>query len=457
MADTTINICSRRSLLLIFLVTALDVHFCHCKSQRNATWNYRLHPLVVLRRQAGWDKNWCEPLRRGRDTSRCVINNDFRKRYLGYHVTTTPFLCFLNPMADVTKRKIHKTHTIYAKNVDGSNLHLESVSSRQELEQSTSRYHYDLTIIIPAYNEIDRIGYTLSTYVKNLQEMPVHQHTSSIMKNQSCTSGSVAIIVVDDGSTDGTAEFVMGKSWIAAIKTPHQQNGESEGDVNYWHVDEQIKCVSLLHNEGKGAAIERGVKEVSRTKTNDANISDCQPTVRSLVLVADADGSGDISCLNIMIKKLDDLLAHWEGKDPNKSSLLQQCALVVGHRENNTPKSALRAILSWGFRTAVSSIFIGADLGIRDTQCGMKLMTSSASTLLYDQLHLKRWTHDVEVIHRANLLGVPVGECAVTWEDKEGSKLVDSMGGAIRVSFVMLSEIARMRIEYAFGRWSVKK
>jgi len=84
-------------------------------------------------------------------------------------------------------------------------------------------------------------------------------------------------------------------------------------------------------------------------------------------------------------------------------------------------------------------------------------MTLSASTLLYDRLHLRRWTHDVEVIHRAKVLGMPVGECAVKWEDKEGSKLVESMGGAVRVSFIMLSEIAMMRIEYALGRWSVMK
>lgn len=284
--------------------------------------------------------------------------------------------------------------------------------------------------------------------------MPIH-HTSSITGSNNCTiSGSVAILVVDDGSTDGTAEFVQGKSWLEARKARHDENGIFKVDQNYWQVDENVKCVSLPQNEGKGAAIERGVIEVARMKTYDANKFDCQTP---LVLVADADGSGDISCLNIMIQELEDLIAHSGGKDTKKPTSIQQQALVVGYRENISSKSALRALLSWGFRIAVSSIFIGADLGTRDTQCGMKLMTLSASTLLYKQLHLKRWTHDVEVIHRAKILGMPVGECAVKWEDKEGSKLVESMGGAARVSVIMLSEIARMRIEYALGRWNVMK
>lgn len=77
--------------------------------------------------------------------------------------------------------------------------------------------------------------------------------------------------------------------------------------------------------------------------------------------------------------------------------------------------------------------------------------------MLYNELNLRRWTHDVEVVHRARLLGVPVGECGVSWVDKEGSKLVTKASDAVVVSLVMLSEIAKMRIKYALGMWKVQK
>ena len=95
----------------------------------------------------------------------------------------------------------------------------------------------------------------------------------------------------------------------------------------------------------------------------------------------------------------------WEDETPtltrstaeaDQSSLLldQSPALVVGYRQYPESKSPLRALLSWGFRTCVSLIFLGKNLGIKDTQCGFKLMTASAGKALYKQLNLRRWTHD---------------------------------------------------------------
>lgn len=163
-----------------------------------------------------------------------------------------------------------------------------------------------------------------------------------------------------------------------------------------------------------------------------------------------------------MLRSLEDLIStaqvascSTDDAKGSEESLDLPPALVVGYRQYPQSKSPLRSLLSWGFRTCVSLIFLGADLGVRDTQCGFKLMTASAGRSLYRELNLRRWTHDVEVVHRARLLGHEVGECGVPWIDKEGSKLVDGASDAVVVSMVMLGEIARMRVCYALGTWKV--
>ncbi|KAL9181687.1 hypothetical protein ACHAXT_012030 [Thalassiosira profunda] len=299
--------------------------------------------------------------------------------------------------------------------------------------------HYHLAVLLPAYNERERIGDTLSSYIRCLSETPVWGFgAEDDARKEQYTSGSASFLVVDDGSTDDTADFVRGNSWRqqAAIK-------ETEG---CWKVDENVACISLPKNSGKGAAIERGMLELSSNLPAN-NIAD-PSSVQSVVLVADADGSGDISCIGPMLQILEQLLVASDTASGDR-------ALVVGYRQYSEAKSPLRSLLSWGFRKCVSLIFLGSDLGVRDTQCGLKLMTASTGEALYKNLNLRRWTQDVEVIHRARLLGVPIGECGVSWVDQPGSKLVTKASDAVIMSAVMLGEIASMRVKYAMGAWRV--
>ena len=254
-----------------------------------------------------------------------------------------------------------------------------------------------LTVIIPAYNEVDRIGTTLSSYLSFLQSSNRWKHGK--------------ILVVDDGSEDGTFDLV--KKW-------------------------NVGCVRLPTNQGKGSAVAFGIEHVASSQEQ-----------AGIILVADADGSGEISCLDACFDKLESTL---EVHSLPIDDAWNKPALVVGNR-GYQGVSLARAVLRWGFRTAVS--LICGELGVQDSQCGFKLMTLAAARLLYSELNLQGWTHDVEVLYRARLLGIPVGEQTVWWEDKDGSKLVTSPGGTIGVSMTMLVEILRMRIEYELGRWEL--
>jgi dolichyl-phosphate beta-glucosyltransferase len=108
-----------------------------------------------------------------------------------------------------------------------------------------------------------------------------------------------------------------------------------------------------------------------------------------------------------------------------------------------------RQIFRWGFRSLVSTVI--SDLGVRDSQCGFKLMTASAAQQLYSNLNLLGWSHDVEVLYRAKLLGVRLAEEPIRWQDKEGSKLASSPGGILAVASRMFWDVLRLRMEYGSG------
>ena len=257
-----------------------------------------------------------------------------------------------------------------------------------------------LVVLIPAYNEANRIGSTLESYRDFLKSQ----------KGLNCE-----IVVVDDGSSDATSQVV-------------KQCAESE------IANIPVQCVTLLTNEGKGAALAGGIKFVSDRNSDNSNL---------LIMTQDADGSGDLRYLDQMYGELQSLL---------RSTSLQSLALVTGNRNYNLLSP--RGITRWGFQTCVSMIMGG--LGVQDSQCGYKLMTIETAEVLYKNLHLKGWAHDVEVLYRAKLLGVPVAQIAIDWLDKEGSKVLEQ--GVVNVSAQMLLDVLRLRWEYSLtGAWKLPK
>ena len=83
-------------------------------------------------------------------------------------------------------------------------------------------YKYEFSIIIPAYNEKNRILKTLNSIYEYFQ------------------NENFEIIIVDDGSNDNTTSFIENKK-------------ESIG--------ENIKIISYQPNKGKGYAVKKGIEK----------------------------------------------------------------------------------------------------------------------------------------------------------------------------------------------------
>lgn len=213
----------------------------------------------------------------------------------------------------------------------------------------------DLSVVVPAYNEERRLGPTLAAIREHLE---------------SSDHGEWELIVVDDGSTDRTAE-------VAA---------EMADD------DPRVHLVSGDRNRGKGHALRLGVLA----------------SYGRLVLITDAD-------LAAPIEELDDLAkALGEGHAAAIGSRARPGADIGTHQHR------LREFLG---RTGNFLIRTVAVPGVRDTQCGFKLFDGDLAREAFAESRLRGWGIDVEILQYFRRAGWPVAEVPVRWSHQEGSKV----------------------------------
>ena len=238
-----------------------------------------------------------------------------------------------------------------------------------------------LVIIIPAYNEENRIRSTLECYQDFLLKKSISSNNDDPGDNDNDNDISssilfreVEIVIVDDGSIDSTCEVIQN----FPAKIP-------------------IRTISMEENKGKGAAIARGVQYIV-----DNNNTDDNKSTGTLILTQDADGSGDLIYLNDMLGKLRKLLQvvpcddednNTENSDDDNedgSSFIDWSipGIVIGNRNYKIFSS--RGITRIGFQTCVRILTMNK-LRIQDSQCGYKLMTLNASKKIYKNLHLQGW------------------------------------------------------------------
>nr|XP_058132921.1 dolichyl-phosphate beta-glucosyltransferase isoform X3 [Dasypus novemcinctus] len=131
-----------------------------------------------------------------------------------------------------------------------------------------------------------------------------------------------------------------------------------------------------------------------------------------------------------------------------------QMAIACGSRahlekESIAQRSYFRTLLMYGFHFLVWSLCVR---GIRDTQCGFKLLTREAAARTFSSLHVERWAFDVELLYIAQFLKIPIAEVAVNWTEIEGSKLVPFWSW-----LQMGKDLLFIRLRYLTGAWRLEQ
>lgn len=211
----------------------------------------------------------------------------------------------------------------------------------------------ELSIVVPAFDEERRLPASLARIVEWL-------------------SGRIPplaaeILVVDDGSSDGTAR-------VAA-------EAASRGVP--------VRVLTHAANRGKGAAVRTGVLAAEGR----------------LVLVTDAD-------LSTPIEEAEKLLAA--GAPVAIGSRAVDPSLVVERQP------LYRVAMGKLFNLLVRLLCVG---GIRDTQCGFKLFTRDAAREVFSRARVDRFAWDVEALLLARRLGYAIAEVPVLWFHKEDSRV----------------------------------
>ncbi|MCL4498701.1 MAG: glycosyltransferase family 2 protein [Chloroflexi bacterium] len=234
--------------------------------------------------------------------------------------------------------------------------------------QRATRY---VSVVIPAYNEEHRIGSTLKR---------IHKYLTS-------QGLSFEIIVVSDGSTDGT-EFLVAR------------------------LSRELRGLALLHyklNRGKGYAVKQGVLAASGR----------------FIVVTDAD-------LSTPIEESVKLLSSCErGVD-----------IAFGSRalpgsEITVSQSFIRRVMGRGFNLIVQALALP---GVKDTQCGFKCLGAAAARDLFSSQVTDGFAFDVELLMRAKRQGYRIQEVPIKWFDAPASTV-----RPFSDAFKMFRDVLRVR------------
>ena len=244
-----------------------------------------------------------------------------------------------------------------------------------------------LSIVVPAYNEAARLGRSLQEIIRYLND----------------TREPSEVIVVDDGSTDETADIA-------------RQSLQDSGVVS-------TRVVRYEENRGKGYAVRLGLLEAQ------ANIA----------LFSDADLSTPITETPKLV-------------DPIRSG---EVDLTFGSRALD--RRLIGVHQPWrreqGGRVFNVIVRMATGLPFWDTQCGFKAFRMSVCRPLIEAAQIDRFGFDVELIYLGQLASLRLQEIPVRWNHTTGGPL-DVSATYSRDSVRMINEVRRIRRAAAAGEYS---
>ena len=298
-----------------------------------------------------------------------------------------------------------------------------------KLSENTDTPTALLSLVVPAYNEEDRIpimiqaahDYLQSTAGSKLLQRLAKCAKLAGPKDSDNANHQVEWVIISDGSYDGTCRVVR-----LAHEQLEASSHKKELPQHTW------KLLSLKANSGKGAAVKTGMLQASGHYR----------------LMVDADGATEFGTgLENLVTRLEQSLE----KHPTSP------VAIFGsraHLQSAAKRSLVRTLLMHAFHLFVSIL---VSTQIQDTQCGFKLFTQGAAKSCFNKLHLRRWAFDTELLVRLRLQHILVEEVGVPWQEIDGSKLATSKFALAWVSLSMLRDMICVRACYSLGIWSVQR
>ncbi|MCJ1395730.1 dolichyl-phosphate beta-glucosyltransferase [Xylographa bjoerkii] len=284
-----------------------------------------------------------------------------------------------------------------------------------------------MSLVVPAYNEEDRLGIMLTEAVEYLEqeygENPTHDsengNVKARMNGHSGASNGHAIhssaksnrgweiLIVSDGSTDKTIETAL--NFANGLGTKSSAS---------------IRVVSLQENRGKGGAVTHGLRHARGR----------------YAVFADADGASRFTDLGKLVKACQEV-----ADSKGRGVAIGSRAHLVGSDEV-VKRSFLRNFLMHSFHLFLRLLTPPATAAIQDTQCGFKLFSRPSLPYIIPYMHSEGWIFDVEMLMLAESAGIPVAEVPVGWKEVKGSKL-----NVLRDSLGMAWSLAILRAAWTFG------
>ena len=230
-----------------------------------------------------------------------------------------------------------------------------------------------LSIVLPAYNEAERIGPALDelfTYLITAHGLP----------------HPIEVLVVDDGSTDATGALV-------------EVRPEAAGSL----AGISLRVLSVPHG-GKGAAVRAGMLDAAG----------------GLIVFADADMATPPDQLPLLVSALrDNQVALGSRIQPDGSDM-------------RATQPVYRRLLGKVFHLLASIWVVGP---VKDTQCGFKGFTRAAAHDLFGLQRITSIVFDVELIYLARQRGYKLAIVPIRWSDKRGSRMRASVRLALDVAW----------------------
>lgn len=239
----------------------------------------------------------------------------------------------------------------------------------------------ELSVIIPAYNEEDRLPQTLCRISSFIRQLPF----------------ATEVIVVDDGSTDHTAQVVA----ALAKEIPN------------------LSLVSNDRNRGKGFSVRHGML-AARGRIG---------------LFTDAD-------LSAPIEEMQKLLAALESADIAIGSRAVDRSLIEIHQSRWRELAGI--LFNWILRVLTG-------LPFRDTQCGFKAFAMPESRTIFEQQRIHDFGFDPEILFLAKRHGLRTVEIPVRWSHDPRTKV-----HVLRDSMRMLLDLFLIRWNALTGRYPRK-